>query len=158
MGTQGLDCKACAGGQYQSTNNQTSCKSCGSAAVYCPGNSTKPLNVPRGFLSAPLAAPEAERTSYERCPPAGMECRSGVGMVLDGYWLPPGTADSLTSTTVIYKCPVAADCIAGDKAASVVCESGHTGLLCGVCEPGYGKAPTGACVDCPPRGDVGGFP
>jgi hypothetical protein len=142
-------CKSCTGGRYQPMQGQVSCQACGSAAVYCPANSTKQVNVPRDFLSTPQAAPEAERSGFERCPPTGILCRGGVGIMLDGYWLPPGTAGKITSTTVIYKCPVASACTASDNATSVVCEAGHMGLLCGECKSGYGMAPSGACADCP---------
>jgi hypothetical protein len=144
----GALCEDCAAGTYADEPNADACKPCGSPAAYCPAGAVKPTKVQRGYVSLPRSAPADRRYAIGQCPPQGLDCLDGIAHIQSGYWMSP-TA-SITATTEVNKCLRADSCTASTGTA-IKCASGHTGLLCGVCEPGYGKA-AGSCILCPPAG------
>jgi hypothetical protein len=150
--TNSKDCLDCPAGRYQDAQNQPTCKLCGSAAFYCPAGSPRPTRVLRGYVSGPATAPAVARSAVEQCPAEGMECIDGIAHIVDGYWLPPWIT-AITARTRIYKCMRASSCSSA-YGLSVTCGTGLRGLLCGVCDEGYGKA-AGGCVTCPPVGWTG---
>jgi hypothetical protein len=76
------------------------------------------------------------------CQPCDVERFSCNGthivVALEGNWR--AAAQSLT----FYSCPVPGACLPGGT-----CAKGYTGILCSVCDEGYGQDYTGACSVCP---------
>ena len=143
-------CDGCPAGSYQDEPRfGAACKACGSAAVFCPAGATKPTKVQRGYVSRPLSAPADRRSMTGQCPPSGMDCIDGTAHIVSGFWLPSGTTD-ITDSTTVNKCLRPGACAAG-AGTTTTCAAGHKGLLCGVCEEGYGQA-AGSCLPCPPAG------
>eukprot|EP01060_Flectonema_neradi_P023526 TRINITY_DN3179_c1_g5_i1.p1 TRINITY_DN3179_c1_g5~~TRINITY_DN3179_c1_g5_i1.p1 ORF type:complete len:2352 (+),score=443.01 TRINITY_DN3179_c1_g5_i1:46-7056(+) len=81
-------------------------------------------------------------TTCAPCPTPGARCNgSEVVLTHPGYWR------ANENSTKFYKCTDTSVCLGG-LAAAEICAEGTTGILCSVCESGYGKNPSGGCTEC----------
>ena len=112
-------CDECAVGKFTSTEGSTTCGSCAYGQIaLTPGN-----------------------TACDLCP-AGATCDDASTITLNAgmWWKRTGTLD-------IYECPFGArSCIGGNT--TNLCARGYSGILCGVCEPGYFLAARQTCEPC----------
>jgi hypothetical protein len=81
----------------------------------------------------------------------GVECRSGFARIKDDYYVVPDDR-AFGPHTATLRCLDHGVCTTVvDKStfiARTVCQRNTTGLLCGLCAEGFGKA-AGQCVECP---------
>ena len=142
-------CNACPAGKFQpvKSRNVGQCEPCGSVELFCGRAAVKQERVPDGYVSAPATAEPSLRSGIQKCPPVGMACYSGQAHPTSGYWLPEGA--EINENTRAVRCLRDSDCTT--NGTQVICHKGHSGILCGICEPGFGKA-ADRCVECPSNG------
>jgi hypothetical protein len=150
-------CSGCAAGRYQPEPGQPAgtCTTC-ALTTFSGGNAGSCTPHPSDCITRnPGFAPRAGDTSECNIEGSGicgegLDCTGSIVRVRAGFWVSPRIT-MITPFTVASKCLRAAACATGSGGTSVECARGHAGLLCGVCEAGYGLA-AGSCVPCPPEG------
>ena len=76
------------------------------------------------------AQPTAGGAACAPCPEGALCTGAGPPLAQDGFWHAPG------DVSVFYAC-AARYCLPEQPGASSNCRTGHAGVLCGICAPGY---------------------
>eukprot|EP00793_Prasinoderma_coloniale_P002951 PRCOL_00006417-RA len=173
----GLSCAVCEQGKFSDGAAATSCTSCPVGATTRAVGSTSVDDCACLPGSYPERTAGGGEVSCSSCP-TGANCSSGgapSGMA--GYWR------ENMSSPVFYSCPFPTACLpehaprghggGGDGArasgsrralleagledatdSSWRCDYGYDGMLCAVCEPGYGYSESDGCSSCQASGSV----
>ncbi len=78
--------------------------------------------------------------------PSAVTCQNGSVVVASGYW--QQSAESFN----VYACPNSAACPGGGSS----CNTGYSGVVCGVCSSGYSHVAL-SCEQCPQNNSVNVF-
>eukprot|EP00004_Rigifila_ramosa_P021075 TRINITY_DN5544_c0_g1_i1.p1 TRINITY_DN5544_c0_g1~~TRINITY_DN5544_c0_g1_i1.p1 ORF type:complete len:1867 (-),score=363.84 TRINITY_DN5544_c0_g1_i1:44-5644(-) len=131
----GVECSPCPVGTYKSAPGDEAC-------VACPPKTTTNFSGTQNVSSCVCVANTFRRSPVASCEPCldGLICLGGDSLQsAAGHWRAPN------QPYTAFSCPNELACLGG---ADSTCAKGYTGVLCAVCDSGYG--PIGdQCLRCP---------
>ena len=159
-GTQGdpnsaMSCLTCPAGRVAAKAGTVQCVTCGPGERAIGGTACE--------LCPDSTFATDGGVGCEQCPSSGVDCSQGILVIKEGYWYDATATDggigsndlaSITSTTQFFKCPPGACLLPQDSQhngtlalSGIECATGHTGVMCGVCKPGFALV-NGGCESC----------
>eukprot|EP01112_Ceratiomyxa_fruticulosa_P018928 TRINITY_DN6123_c0_g1_i3.p1 TRINITY_DN6123_c0_g1~~TRINITY_DN6123_c0_g1_i3.p1 ORF type:complete len:898 (-),score=136.84 TRINITY_DN6123_c0_g1_i3:76-2769(-) len=132
-------CKKCDSNSFQNETGTVACKSCQPFSSSAETDATFCI-CEDGYYNSTRDGP------CKPCPNGAM-CLSGQIVVSNGYW------SSSSQSDILYPCPFIGSCKGGVNSD---CEDGYSGVLCAVCDKGYGNK-QGKCVKCNPSYSAGSW-
>jgi len=137
-------CLLCAseyGAGYSSSEGATECPFCGPNYVWAPTSKDDENN-------CKLCGGTSGTFMGASCPREQTTVQTLT--VKDGYWR------TSYNSTVIAPCPTPEFCVGGNNSVSSICEVGHGGPFCMVCQEDYYPGVVGNCIACA-KGTLGKY-
>uniref|UniRef100_A0A7R9U537 TNFR-Cys domain-containing protein n=1 Tax=Pinguiococcus pyrenoidosus TaxID=172671 RepID=A0A7R9U537_9STRA len=156
--SSGRICASCVAGRYQAevTHFERECHQCPPNA-FCERGAARPGLCSTGTYLLPsvrdalVARNVADGQLFEEQACAGcktgMQCRKR-GLRLESVALDKGFYRAGPMSEEVLSCPNRDACIGGNATGDALCDAGHEGPYCSVCESGYFRTPTDECLGC----------
>eukprot|EP00742_Colponemidia_sp_Colp-10_P001846 GILJ01001976.1.p1 GENE.GILJ01001976.1~~GILJ01001976.1.p1 ORF type:complete len:2118 (+),score=232.26 GILJ01001976.1:50-6355(+) len=146
-----VSCPPCSRTSYQPHNGSTVCLDCpANTEVRGVANDVSSCVCKEGYHNSNFNSTTSNTTNCLPCPEGGY-CPGGNSPIspLQGYWIPLA-ADSLFSTSSVYRCGSTEACPGGSRG---YCAVGYHGDLCAACDEGHYTL-NGLCIACPKQAGV----